>query len=78
MPKKSKSSSKALSVCDVFPLLVNMEGLQFPSLIGRSSPGHRRSQLVLAVMGLASTVLAAPSIKFAQRCLYIYLLPVLG
>jgi hypothetical protein len=32
MPKKSKSSSKALSVCDVFPLLVNMEGLEFPSL----------------------------------------------
>lgn len=32
IPKKSKSSSKALSVCDVFPLLVNTEGLEFPSL----------------------------------------------
>jgi len=32
IPKKSKSSSKALSVCDVFPLLVNADGLEFPSL----------------------------------------------
>lgn len=32
IPKKSKSSSKALSVCDVFPLLVNTDGLEFPSL----------------------------------------------
>lgn len=33
MPKKSKSSSKALpSVWDVFPLLVNTEGLELPSL----------------------------------------------
>lgn len=30
--KKSKSSSKALSVWDVFPLLVNADGFEFPSL----------------------------------------------
>jgi len=39
-----------------------MEGLEFPSLIDLSSPGHRRSQLVLTVTGLASTVLTAARI----------------
>lgn len=32
LPKKSKSSSKALSVCDVLPLLVKIEGFELPSL----------------------------------------------
>lgn len=32
IPKRSKSSSKALSVWDVFPLLVNADRFEFPSL----------------------------------------------